>query len=751
MTKKLMALLICTFIVLGSFGAVFAAGTVTLLYPQNGMTVYGDNTITFTASVSGAASAPAFTLDGKSVGTGEINGTKYELSFDASGLSAGAHTLTAVSGTETDTVLFRYLPEEIVLFENKFDDSSSTVAGNFSPAGIGAANANGIQFGFDEGMNGTTGLRFTTEGDSTGFPTFWIFTDILFFGKAVTGNGSGLTEGIVKTEFDIKIDSKTNIALLHAGNTSNSATSSNSAIFSSSGVVSGTDISYELGVWKHVAVVADLTNKWYYVSYDGNMVKTGQCDYGFGSGTIGDSAGIKFQSNGSSPTDYSIDNLKVSFINGMSLGSTDFTGVEVTDSLPWNDKLTFAFWPKTYTVFFCDNPVSDTVKAFSTAAEGRNGSGDAAYKIVPNGMQYVTYRKYYNNSTNYPQSDFIKDIGEGIATFEADFKFDKNDTWATKLSEGWGLAGNDRYLFTTGGEIYNSDFKYVPGEWYSIKLVADYSNKTYVLFCNGKFIRKGKLADNATYAGRDYSTLQFECVNRVEDTENGITLDNLNSYYYNTPQVSSVAYKNAEDDGFKALSGNITRIKAGTTEFKLTLSKAFADNLSSENAAVYKNGERLAGAELSADGAVISVSLPAPAQTGDFFEVRVNDSVKLANFVSDTTNARIIGKETSYGVVTVQDGFTKLVLIKDGSNAHVRTDAYFDEMPNSMLLLVSYTGNRIDKINLIKLNSESVTPGEYYKLNVGLSELGDDTTEIKAFAWESDLKPVAAESITVTK
>ena len=57
MTKKLMALLICTFIVLGSFGAVFAAGTVTLLYPQNGMTVYGDNTITFTASVSGAASA----------------------------------------------------------------------------------------------------------------------------------------------------------------------------------------------------------------------------------------------------------------------------------------------------------------------------------------------------------------------------------------------------------------------------------------------------------------------------------------------------------------------------------------------------------------------------------------------------------------------------------------------------------------------------------------------------------------------
>ncbi len=750
MTKKLMALLICTFIVLGSFGAVFAAGTVTLLYPQNGMTVYGDNTITFTASVSGAASAPAFTLDGKSVGTGEINGTKYELSFDASGLSAGAHTLTAVSGTETDTVLFSYLPEEIVLFENEFDDSSSTVAGNFIPAGIGAADVNGIKFGFDEGMNGTTGLRFTTEGDSTGFPTFWIFTDILFFGKAVTGNGSGLTEGIVKTEFDIKIDSKTNIALLHAGNTSNSATSSNSAIFSSSGVVSGTDISYDLGVWKHVAVVADLTNKWYYVSYDGNMVKKGQCDYGFGSGTIGNSAGIKFQSNGSSPTDYSIDNFKVSFVNAMSLGSTDFTGAEVTDSLPWNDKLTFAFWPKTYTVFFCDNPVSDTVKAFSTAAEGRNGSGDAAYKIVPNGTQFVTYRKYYGESGHYPASNIINGISEGVATFEADFKFDKNDTWATKLSEGWGLAGNDRYLFTTGGEIYNSDFKYVPGEWYRIKLVADYNSKSYVVLCNGKFIRKGKLLDDAKYAG-NYSTLQFECVNRVADAENGITLDNLNSYYYNTPQVSSVAYKNAEDDGFKALSGNITRIKAGTTEFKLTLSKAFADNLSSENAAVYKNGERLAGAELSADGAVISVSLPAPAQTGDFFEVRVNGSVKLANFVSDTANARIIGKETSYGVVTVQDGFTKLVLVKDGSNAHVRTDAYFDEMPNSMLLLVSYAGNRIDKINLIKLNSESVTLGEYYKLNVDLSELVDDTTEIKAFAWESGLKPVAAESITVTK
>lgn len=751
MTKKLMALLICTFIVLGSFGAVFAAETVTVLYPQNGMTVYGDNTITFTASVSGAASAPAFTLDGKSVGTGEINGTKYELSFDASGLSAGAHTLTAVSGTETDTVLFSYLPEEIVLFENKFDDSSSTVAGNFIPAGIGAADVNGIKFGFDEGMNGTTGLRFTADGGKPeSFPTFWFFTDNLFFGKAVTGNGSGLTEGIVKTEFDIKIDSKTNIALLHAGNTSNSATSSNSAIFSSSGVVSGTDISYDLGVWKHVAVVADLTNKWYYVSYDGNMVKKGQCDYGFGSGTISNSAGIKFQSNGSSPTDYSIDNFKVSFINAMSLGSTDFTGAEVTDSLPRNDKLTFAFWPKTYTVFFCDNPVSDTVKAFSTAAEGRNGSGDAAYKIVPNGTQFVTYRKYYGESGHYPASNIINGISEGVATFEADFKFDKNDTWATKLSEGWGLAGNDRYLFTTGGEIYNSDFKYVPGEWYRIKLVADYNSKSYVVLCNGKFIRKGKLLDDAKYAG-NYSTLQFECVNRVADAENGITLDNLNSYYYNTPQVSSVAYKNAEDDGFKALSGNITRIKAGTTEFKLTLSKAFADNLSSENAAVYKNGERLAGAELSADGAVISVSLPAPAQTGDFFEVRVNGSVKLANFVSDTTNARIIGKETSYGVVTVQDGFTKLVLVKDGSNAHVRTDAYFDEMPNSMLLLVSYAGNRIDKINLIKLNSESVTLGEYYKLYVDLNDISTDATAVKAFAWKTDLQPVAAESITVTK
>lgn len=750
MKKKIMALVICALMVLGSFQAVFAAENVTLLYPQNGMTVYGDQTITFIASVSDGMDAPSFTLDGTAVGAGQISGTKYELAFDASALTAGAHTLKASSGSETDTVLFNYLPMETVLFENKFDDSSSTVAGNFSPAGIGAANVNGIKFGFDEGMNGTTGLRFTTEGDSTGFPTFWIFTDILFFGKAVTGNGSGLTEGIVKTEFDIKIDSKTNIALLHAGNTSNSATSSNSAIFSSSGVVSGTDISYDLGVWKHVAVVADLTNKWYYVSYDGNMVKTGQCDYGFGSGTIGNSAGIKFQSNGSSPTDYSIDNLKVSFINGMSLGSTDFTGVEVTDSLQWNDKLTFAFWPKTYTIFFCDNPVSDTVKAFSTAAEGRNGSGDAAYKIVPNGTQFVTYRKYYGESGHYPASNIINGISEGVATFEADFKFDKNDTWATKLSEGWGLAGNDRYLFTTGGEIYNSDFKYVPGEWYRIKLVADYNSKSYVVLCNGKFIRKGKLLGDAKYAG-NYSTLQFECVNRVADAENGITLDNLNSYYYNTPQVSSVAYKNAEDDGFKALSGNITRIKAGTTEFKLTLSKAFADNLSSENAAVYKNGERLAGAELSADGAVISVSLPAPAQTGDFFEVRVKDSVKLANFVSDTANARIIGKETSYGVVTVQDGFTKLVLVKDGSNAHVRTDAYFDEMPSSMLLLVSYAGNRIDKINLIKLNSESVTPGEYYKLNVDLSELGDDTTEIKAFAWENDLKPVAAESITVTK
>ena len=737
MKKKIMALVICALMVLGSFQAVFAAENVTLLYPQNGMTVYGDQTITFIASVSDGMDAPSFTLDGTAVGVGQISGTKYEFTFDASELSAGAHTLKASSGSEADTVLFNYLPTETVLFENKFDDSSSTVAGNFSPAGIGAANVNGIQFGFDEGMNGTTGLRFTTEGDSTGFPTFWIFTDILFFGKAVTGNGSGLTEGIVKTEFDIKIDSKTNIALLHAGNTSNSATSNNSAIFSENGLVTGTDVSYDLGVWKHVAVVADLTNKWYYVSYDGNMVKKDQCDFGYGSGTIGNSAGIKFQSNGSAATDYSIDNLKVSFINGMSLGSTDFTGVEVTDSLQWNDKLSFAFWPKTYTQFLCDNAVSEDVKAFSAAAEGKKGSGDAAYKIVPNGMQYVTYRKYYNNSTNYPQSDFIKDIGEGIATFEADFKFDKNDTWATKLSEGWGLEGNDRYLFTAGGEIYNSNFKYVPGEWYSIKLVADYSNKTYVLFCNGKFIRKGKLADNARYASGgsyNYSTLQFECVNRVADSENGITLDNLNSYYYNIPQVSSVAYKNAEDDGFKALSGNITRIKAGATEFKLTLSKAFADNLSSENAAVYKNGERLAGAELSADGAVISVSLPAPAQTGDFFEVRVNGSVKLANFVSDTANARIIGKETSYGVVTVQDGFTKLVLIKDGSNAHVRTDAYFDEMPSSMLLLVSYAGNRIDKINLIKLNSESVTPGEYYKLNVDLSELGDDTTEIKAFA-----------------
>ena len=232
MKKKIMALVICALMVLGSFQAVFAAENVTLLYPQNGMTVYGDQTITFIASVSDGMDAPSFTLDGTAVGAGQISGTKYEFTFDASELSAGAHTLKASSGSEADTVLFNYLPTETVLFENKFDDSSSTVAGNFSPAGIGAANVNGIQFGFDEGMNGTTGLRFTTEGDSTGFPTFWIFTDILFFGKAVTGNGSGLTEGIVKTEFDIKIDSKTNIALLHAGNTSNSATSNNSAIFS---------------------------------------------------------------------------------------------------------------------------------------------------------------------------------------------------------------------------------------------------------------------------------------------------------------------------------------------------------------------------------------------------------------------------------------------------------------------------------------------------------------------------------------
>ena len=747
MKKKIMALVICALMVLGSFQAVFAAENVTLLYPQNGMTVYGDQTITFIASVSDGMDAPLFTLDGTAVGTGQISGTKYEFVFDASALTAGAHTLKASSGSEADTVLFNYLPTETVIFENNFDDSSKTVANNFVPSIIGAADTNGIKFAFDEGVNGTNGLRFT--GDSSGYPTFWMFTDNLFFGKAVTGNTTGLTEGIVKTEFDIKIDSKTNIGLLHAGNTSTGATSNNSAIFSENGLVTGTDVSYDLGVWKHVALVADLTNKWYYVSYDGNMVKKAQCDYGFGSGTIGNSAGIKFQSNGSAATDYSIDNLKVSFINGMSLGSTDFTGAEVTNDLLWNDKLSFAFWPKTYTIFLCD-PESDSEKPFSKAAEGRNGSGDAAYKIVPNGAQFVTYRKYYGESGHYPASTFINGISEGVATFEGDFKFDKNDTWATKLSEGWGLEGNDRYLFTSGGEIYNSDFKYIPGEWYSIKLVADYSSKTYVLFCNGKFIRKGKLADDAKYAG-NYSTLQFECVNRVADSENGITLDNLNSYYYNIPQVSSVAYKNAEDDGFKALSGNITRIKAGTTEFKMTLSKAFADNLSSENAAVYKNGERLAGAELSADGAVISVSLPAPAQTGDFFEVRVNGSVKLSNFVSDTANARIIGKETSYGVVTVQDGFTKLVLTKDGSNAHVRTDAYFDEMPSSMLLLVSYAGNRIDKINLIKLNSESVTPGEYYKLNVALSELGDDTTEIKAFAWENGLKPVAAESITVTK
>lgn len=748
MTKKLMALLICTFIVLGSFGTVFAAGTVTVLYPQNGMTVYGDNTITFTASVSGAASAPAFTLDGKSVGTGEINGTKYELSFDASELSAGAHTLTAVSGTETDMVLFSYLPEEIVLFENKFDNSSSTVVGNFSPSGIGAANQNGLKFGFDEGMDGTTGLRFTTEGDSTGYPTFWIFTDTLFFGKNVTGNASGLTEGIVKTEFDIKIDSKTNIGLLHAGNTSNSATSNNSAFFSSSGFVSGTNISYDLGVWKHVAVVADLTNKWFYVSYDGNMVKKGQCDYGYGSGKIGNSAGIKFQSNGSSPTDYSIDNFKVSLVNAMSLGSTDFTGVEVTDSLQGNDKLTFAFWPKTYTIFLCDNPVSDTVKAFSAAAEGRNGSGDAAYKIVPNGMQFVTLRKYYGEAGHYPQSAFINGISEGIATFEADFKFDKTDTWATKLSEGWGLAGNDRYLFTTGGEIYNSDFKYVPGEWYRIKLVADYNSKSYVVLCNGKFIRKGKLADDAKYAG-NYSTLQFECVNRVPDSENGITIDNIKSYYYNTPENGSVSYKTAEADTFKDISGNKSRIKAGTTEFRITLTKAFADNLTSENASVYKNGEKLAAAALGATGPQITVSLPQPAEVFDFFEVRVSADTKLVNNLADSENWRIIGNEISYGVLTAPDGFTKLNIEKTENNAYVRTDAYFDEAQSSSLLLVSYIGDRIDKINLIKLNTESVTLGEYYKLYVDLNDISADATAVKAFAWKTNLQPVAAESLII--
>lgn len=686
-----------------------------IISPADGHVVYCGETLVFSAEVPFNASAVGFDLDGVDMGSPIKSGYFYSLKYDVSELENCAHTFT-VNVLVEDTVIeksstFNLYCDEFTILENNFDIAGDALNEDTVAACENDVNPAIWSFGGTVALasDGTGNKWFKFSASNVDYPEIRIGLNNKFFGYNKIGLNAGLSEGVVTTEFDIKMNSKSGLSLNGSGApgmTSSSYYGSTGVwrIFNPDGTLGNSSIPYTYGAdaqWGHVRVVTDYTsNSWSYFYNDSLVYTTTGTLSAYGIANQWDMYGLKIQAYGND-VDYEIDNFQITHGEGTHMGYADFNNFTV----PSGKSLDAAFAPRGYV------PAFDMTNTSVSVTDGACGGNDKALYIVPNGDTNPNYRFYFQNKP-------YKGATTGVLKAEFDIKLDA----MFDVRTGSGFGFDWIYLFSSGGKAGN--YTYETGKWYHMEIVADYDEKTAHIYIDGKLHSTVNIT--GSFLPSEY--LHLLVYGNSAAGSNGVAIDNLH-FDYITPLT---------------LTSDTSAILSVDTVIPLTFNKAFT-KITASDVSVSINGKNAEIASVSTNDKTVNINLANPIGQKSNVTVIVGTGATVHS-ITPMANSWSVSFEVGMDV-----GFDPISVSHRGNVVKAEVNGKLETSIHTYnLYLASYkTENGTPVLDSINIKEIVPVPGIKETWSVSLDSIGAKANMARAFLWRNDMNPIDEKTISI--
>ncbi|MBE7049370.1 MAG: hypothetical protein E7394_01190 [Ruminococcaceae bacterium] len=705
----------------------FSQGETSLVIsPADGQTVYAGKDITFCAKVPKDSVAVAFSLDGKDMGTPVTDdGENYKITLDSSILTDSEHTfkVDAALGEDviTKTSEFNLYSYENTVVYNDFQFKGTTA----TEADIQACEANdsspaiwslgtSCSAGSDE--TGNKWLHFEQHLSSAGYPEIRIGLNKQFFGYDVVGANSGISEGVVTTEFDIKMNLASGMTLNGSGAhgttfSSYYGTTNVWRLFNSNGTLGNSSKTYTHGEnakWGHVKIVTDYTNNiWAYYYNDELIYHDTRALSPYGIINQWDMYGLKLQCYGTDVS-YDLDNFRISHKLTNPIGFADFKNVEFKDSEYSGGvgRVDHMFTPRCYG-FLSDSATSDF-----NLSEGTDGGTDKALRVCPNTAEYPNWRIYFQNKP-YGNSS------TGVLKASFDIYFE--EFYKVNLSDGFGFSFGTEIFSATGNA---GNLTYEKNKWYKVEVLTDMDNKKAYVFLDGILISEPEITANILT--REFFQFTIFGNNKAEDK--GVRLDNISFEYINLPKLKKAA-----------------EVTSDSSLLPVSFTSPFT-SIKKEDVKVKVNGEDVNVLSLSQSGADITVGISKAVGTDSTIDMTILSSA-LTGSVTPLT------KDYSFTYKVAENvGFNPIELTYTGGVATAHVTGYFDAATLSYdLYLAAYDFGGSGSYELTRIEKTPITPtpGENLSEKAELSSLKENDRILKAFLWNENMVPIDKQTLEI--
>lgn len=697
-----------------------------IISPADGQTYYEGDEMTFSALVPQGTSAVAFSLDGEDMGAPHSDDARaYMLTYDVSDMTNSLHTFrvdVAIGETiltkSSDFYLYRY---ESTLVYNDFQYETDTVNATTTawcedtdPTPAIWSFSGAVSKGAD--AQGNNWLHFEQHLSSAGYPEIRIGLNDEFFGYDVLGSNQGLTEGIVTTEFDVRMNVASGMSLngsgAHGTGMSSYYASSNVwRIFNPDGTLGNSTKPYTYGedaLWGHVKVVTDYSaNIWSYYYNDELIYHSTDTLAPYGVTNQWEMYGLKIQCYGKDAS-FDLDNFKITHKLSTTIGGADFNNTAFIDSEYSGGvgRVDHMFIPR------CYGFLSDPDDATFELARGAKDGDDKALRLCPNTAPNPSWRVYYQNKP-------FDNVNYGVLKASFDIKFD--DYYGFNLSDGFGFAYRQQ-IFSADGSA--GCLTYEKGKWYRVDVVSDFdTNKAYILL-DGIFHSSPEIVSNLLI--RDF--FHFTVFGNGKTEDKGVSLDNIKFEHINLPKLKKAA-----------------EVTSDSSLLPVSFTSPFT-SIKKEDVKVKVNGEDVNVLSLSQSGADITVGISRVVGTDSTIDMTILSSA-LTGSVTPLT------KDYSFTYKVAENvGFNPIELTYTGGVATAHVTGYFDAATlsyNLYLAAYDFGGSGSYELTRIEKTPITPTPGENLSEKAELSSLKENDRILKAFLWNENMVPIDKQTLEI--
>ena len=697
-----------------------------IITPTDGQTVYAGKDVTFYAKVPAESVAVAFSLDGKDLGTPVTeDGEIYKITRNVSNLTNSEHSFK-VDVALGDEVITKTSKFNVYSYENEvvYNDfqyegnvaNSETTAGceseDESPAIWSFSTATTV--GSDSSDN--KWLHFEAHTASESYPEIRIGLNKQFFGYDVLGENKGISEGVVTTEFDIKMNVATGMSLNGSGAYGTSYASYYGStdvwrIFNANGTVGKSSKTYTYGEnakWGHVKVVTDYTNNVWALFYNDELIHSDSRALSpYGITNQWEMYGLKIQCYGKDVS-YDLDNFRISHSLISPIGFADFKDMEFKDASYSGGKarIDHMFLPRAYGF------LQDSSSSKWEMTTGRDGDGDKALRVCPNTDEYPNWRIYYQNKP-YDNS------ATGVLKASFDIYFD--DFYKINFSDGFGFLFGEE-VFTADGKAGN--LTYEKNRWYKVDVLTDMDENRAYVFLDGILIAEPEIKANILV--RDFFQITIFGNGKTEDK--GVSLDNIRFEYISLPKLKKAV-----------------EVTSDSSVLPVSFTTPFT-SIKKEDVKVRLNGKDVNVTALSQNGADVTVRIDKIVGVNSTVDMTISSSA-----LTGVVTPLVKDYHFSYKVAE-NVGFNELELTYTGGVATAHASGYFDSATSSYdIYIAAYDFGKDGSLEMTKIEKTTITPtpGEILSEKAELSSLSENDRIVKAFLWNENMVPIDKSTLEI--